>query len=170
MNTAAAADASRFNPVFWLMWLLPGSAVLAGFSTLAIALKDADRALPAEYHWEGERLDADFTRARAAAALGVEVTLEIRDGQCGAWLRNLPTKPIAVNLLLTHGSDASFDRRLRLPLSASGAYRVACAPLESGKWRVAIDDDSARWAVRANADGPLTMLLLRARNPGGVNQ
>jgi hypothetical protein len=167
MNTNAA-DTSRFNPVFWLMWLLPGSAVLAGFTTLAIALKDADRALPAEYHWEGERLDADFARARAAAGLGIEVTLDIRDGQCLASLRNLPTRPKAINLLLTHGSDASLDRRVRLPLRAAGEYRVACAPLESGKWRVAVDDDSARWAVRANADGPLTNLLLRARDPVGA--
>ena len=40
----------RANPVFWLIWALLGAAVLGGFATLAIALRSADRQLPATYH------------------------------------------------------------------------------------------------------------------------
>jgi hypothetical protein len=149
------------------MWLLPASAVLAGFATLAIALSGADRPLPADYHWEGERLDADFARIRAAAALGIEVALEVHGGQCRALVRNLPAEPTALNLLLTHGSDAAFDRRVRLLRVAPNEYRAACAPLESGKWRVAVDDDSARWTLRGSADDFLASLELRARIPDG---
>jgi uncharacterized protein len=167
MNTATAGTDTRFNPVFWLMWLLPASAVLAGFATLAIALRGADRALPAEYHWEGERLDADFVRARGAAGLGVEITFTIEAGQCRALARNLPLEPAALNLLLTHGLDAGLDRRVRLTRFAANDYRASCAPLDAGKWRVALDDDSARWALRGAIDGELTGLVLRARNPDG---
>ena len=158
----------KFNPVFWLMWLLPASAVFAGFATLGIALNGADRPLPAEYHWEGERLDADFERARSAAALGVEITLGIQEGQCRALTRNLPLEPVALNLLLTHGVDAALDRRVRLVRFAADEYRGECALLDAGKWRVAIDDDSAKWAVRGTVNGQLTGLLLRARSPDGV--
>jgi hypothetical protein len=168
MDTTSAT-APRFNPVFWLMWLLPGSAVLAGFATLAIALQDADRALPVEYHWEGDSLDADVARARAAAALGIEVTLEIGDGHCRARVRNLTTDPAAVNLLLTHGSYAEFDRRVRLMRTAAGDYLAACAALEAGKWRIAIGDDSAVWAVRGAADGAFASLQVRARPPAGAS-
>jgi hypothetical protein len=166
MNTASDA-APRFNPVFWLMWLLPASAVLAGFATLAIALQDADRALPGAYHWEGDSLDEDFARARAAAALGIEVTLEIGDGRCRAQVRNLATDPAALNLLLTHGSNADFDRRVRLQRTPAGDFLGACAALESGKWRLAIDDDSAAWALRATADGAFATLRARAQDPRG---
>lgn len=165
MNTLIARP--RFNPVFWLMWLLPGSAVVAGFTTLAIALQDADRALPSDYHWEGERLDQDFARARAAAALGLEVTLDVNGGQCRALIRNLPKDATTLNLLLTHGSDASLDRRVRLPRVAVGDYRAACIPLEPGRWRVALDDDSGTWAIRGNAEDLIVGLQLRPRNPDG---
>jgi hypothetical protein len=167
MNTATAGTDTRFNPVFWLMWLLPASAVVAGFATLAIALRGADRALPVEYHWEGERLDADFGRARSAAALGMEITLGIEAGQCRAFVRNLPREPAALNLLMTHGGDAGLDRRVRLTRVAANDYRASCAPLDAGKWRVALDDDSARWAVRGAIEGEFAGLVLRARNPDG---
>jgi uncharacterized protein len=167
MTTATAGNDTRFNPVFWLMWLLPASAVVAGLATLAIALRGADRALPVEYHWEGERLDADFSRARQAVALGVEITLGIEAGQCRALVSHLPLEPAALNLLLTHGVDAGLDRRVRLTRVAANDYRAACAPLDTGKWRVALADDSAKWAVRGTVDGPLAGLVLRARSPEG---
>jgi uncharacterized protein len=157
----------RFNPVFWLMWLLPATAVVASFATLALALQSGDRALPSEYHWEGERLDADFGRARSAAALGVEVTLEIDAGECRARVRNVPEPAAALGLLLTHGMDAGLDRRVRLTRTAANDYRAACGPLDSGKWRVALDDDTAGWAVRGTTDSAFTRLVLRARDPGG---
>ena len=157
-----------FNPVFWLMWLLPGLAALAGFTTLAIALEEADRALPADYHWEGDRLDEDFARASAAAALRIEAVLTVEAGQCRALLRNLPDVA-ALNVLFTHGSDPGLDRRLRLQRVSEGDYRVACAPLEPGRWRVAMDDDSGKWAIRGDADDLADGLYLRARTPDGGN-
>ena len=165
----AAPDRRLTNPVYWLMWLLPGSAVIAGLSTLAIALHSGDRPLPVEYHWEGARLDADFARARTAALLGIEVELEARDGQCHALVRNVPDDPAAINLLLTSGSDAGLDRRVRLMRVSANEYRAACAPVAQGSWHVALDDDSAAWSVRAVATGNLDSIALRARNPDGTS-
>jgi hypothetical protein len=162
----AAVQKPGFNPVFWIMWLLPCSAVVAGLSTLAVALNAGDRALPQEYHWEGDRLDRDFARARSAAALGIEVVLEVRGGQCHAALRGAVDDVAALNLLLTHGSDASLDRRVRLARIATGDYRAPCAPLASGKWRVAVDADAASWALRGVVDTGKTTVL-SARNPAG---
>jgi uncharacterized protein len=166
MNTAVA-DRRLTNPVYWLMWLLPCSAVVAGFATLVIALRDGDRPLPAIYHWEGAHLDADFARARAAAALGIEVDFGVRDGQCNAVARNVPRDPPALNLLLTNGTDANLDRRLRLMRVAPGEYRAACEFAPAGRWRVAIDDDSGDWSVRSVAAGALDSRVLRARSPDG---
>jgi len=168
MNTVAA-DRRLTNPVYWLMWMLPGSAVVAGLSTLAIALHSGDRPLPESYHWEGARLDADFARARAAAALGIEVEFDARDGQCHVVVRHIPRDPASINLLLTNGGDVNLDRRLRLMRVAPEEYRAACTPIAPGAWRVAIDDDSAAWSVRGVASGSLATLSLRARNPEGVS-
>lgn len=165
--TTAAADRRLTNPVYLLMWLLPGSAVVAGLATLAIALRSGDRPLPESYHWEGARLDADFARARTAAALGIEVRFGIRDGQCQATVTHVPADPAALNVQLVHSDDAGLDRQLRLMRVAPNEYRAACAPLASGNWRVAFADDAAQWSVRAVASGNLESVALRARDPDG---
>ena len=158
----------RANPVFWLMWMLLGAAVLGGFATLAIALRSADRQLPATYHWEGEHLDRDFALARVAAAHGIEVTFATQaGGQCSATLRHAPGDPQALTMLFANGSDPGLDRVLRLARVAAGEYRGACAPLPEGRWRVALGDDAGQWSIRAQLSGGLDRLELRARNPDG---
>lgn len=157
----------RSNPVFWLMWLLPGAAVCAGFATLAIAMHGADRALPEAYHWEGERLDQDFARQRRAVELGVEVTLQIANGECAATLRGDAGDPAALDLLLTHGSDARLDQRIRLQREARGAYRGACR-VAPARWRIAIDEPTSGWSLRVQHNGDLAHVTLRARDPGAA--
>jgi hypothetical protein len=158
----------RANPVFWLMWALPGSAVVAGLTTLGIALHSADRPLPEAYHWEGERLDADFVRQRAAATLGVRVTFEAADGRCTAHLAGSAADPPALDVLLTHGVDASLDRALKLPRIGSGEYAGNCTAPPAGRWRISIDEPSGAWGVRGTIDGGLSRIDLRARDPAGA--
>lgn len=157
----------RSNPVFWLMWFLPAATVCAGFATLAIAMHGADRALPEAYHWEGERLDQDFARQRRAVEFGVEVSLEVANGECRVTLRGDAGDPAALDLLLTHGSDAGLDQRIRLRRAARGAYRGACR-VAPARWRIAIDEPTSGWSLRAQQAGDLSHVTLRARDPGAA--
>lgn len=159
----------KANPVFWLMWLLPAAAVCASFATLAIAISGADRPLPKSYHREGAGLDVDFARARRAAELGLHATLELRaaEGQCVVTLRgDAPPSPV-LRLLLTRSNDASLDRQLLLKRSESGDFRSPCVSLPAGKWRIALDDDSAGWSIRTRLDGALAHVEFQARDPAG---
>ena len=156
----------KSNPVFWIMWLLPASAVVGGLVTLAIALRSADRALPASYHWEGEHLDQDFAQQRLAASHGIEVDLAWQAaGECTATLRHAPDDPATLTLMFTHASDAGLDRVMLLRRSQKGVYGGSCAPLPMGRWRVALE--SGAWAIRTQVSGNRTQLGLRARNPDG---
>jgi hypothetical protein len=160
----------RRNPVFVLIWALPAAAVIAGVATLLIALEDADRALPASYHWEGARLDEDFVRARRAAQLGVAASFDLSaaSGRCTVTLTPAVDAD-ALELRLTHGSDAGLDRMMRLTRAGdvAGAYHTPCTPAPRGRWRVALADAAGSWALRGAADGPLTSFELRARAPEG---
>jgi hypothetical protein len=155
------------NPVFWLMWILPGAAVLAGFATLAIALRHGDRPLPDFYHWEGERLDADFARARVAAQLGLHAALQLSGGVCTVTLSGDAGDSRALNLQLTNAGDANLDLRLSLQRVAIGTYRAPCAALPRGRWRLALQDDANTWSMRASFDGVPERLALQARDPAG---
>ncbi len=156
------------NPVFVLIWALPAAAVLAGIATLFIALEEADRALPASYHWEGARLDADFERARRAAQLGIVASFDLSAGagRCSVTLEPAVDADV-LELRLTHGSDAGLDRMLRLTREDDGVYRSACTPAPRGRWRVALADAAGSWALRGAAEGPPSSFDLRARAPEG---
>jgi hypothetical protein len=169
MNSTSSIPSLRSNPVFWIMWALPAAAVAASFGTLAIALRGGDVALPAAYHWEGERLDADFARARVAASSGLELTFEARpaSGLCQATLRGATDDPAALHLQFTHGSNADLDRMLRLPRVAAGRYDGECTAIPIGRWRISVEDEARRWNLRGLADGSLERLILKARNPEG---
>jgi uncharacterized protein len=156
----------RSNPVFWIMWLLPAAAVVAGLATLVIALRNADRALPTSYHWEGEHLDQDFARQRLAASHGIEVDVASGGGECAATLRHAPDDPVSLTLTFTHSSDAGLDRVVLLRRVQPGQYRGTCAPLPPGRWHVALEDEAGAWAIRARFDGGKEWLVLRARDPG----
>lgn len=158
----------KANPVFWLMWLLPGAAVCASFATLAIAMHGADTKLPASYHWEGENLDRDFQRAQHAAELGLAGTLELDAAarECVLRLRSGEASP-TLRLLLTHSQNVDLDRMVMLKRSATGEFRAPCEALPEGRWRIALDDDSAGWSIRARIDGALARVDLRARDPRG---
>lgn len=157
------------NPVFWLMWFLPAAAVVASFATLAIAMNDADRALPAIYHWEGERLDTDFERARLAAHIGIQATLDwdAAGRRCTLTLMPASQAPRALQLQLTHLRDAAMDRTLTLLRVSPGRYRADCDVLPPGRWRLALRDDAGTWSVRAPLDGPAAQIKLLAKDPAG---
>jgi hypothetical protein len=170
MKTTASTSQLRSNPVFWIMLALPAAAVIAGLTTLGIALRSADRPLPAAYHWEGARLDEDFARARAAAAAGIAVTFEARpeSHRCVATVNNVRGDPAALYLQLTHGSSADLDRMLRLPRIGAGSYAGDCADIPDGRWRISVEDDAHEWSLRGIAEGRLRRVTLRARNPDGA--
>lgn len=155
----------RANPVFWLMILLPASAVVGGLVTLGIALRHADPTLPAGYHWEGERLDRDFELARNAAAHGTQVDFTNTSGECVAAVRSAPGDANSLTVLFANGADTGLDRVLLLRRVAPGDFRAACAPLPPGRWRVSVD--AAGWSIRAQVVGAVDRLALRARDPDG---
>ena len=169
MNTATVDSPLRRNPVFWLMIAIPGITVIAGLSTLGIALRHADPPLPAAYHWEGEHLDQDFAQQRLAAAHGTQVllTTPAADGVCAARVTAAPDDAATLTLLFTSASDPGLDRVVLLQRVGAGDYRGACAPIPAGRWRVALE--AGQWSIRTQLVGSVDQLMLRARDPGGAS-
>jgi uncharacterized protein len=162
MQETTSPYSPRTNPVFWLMWLLPGTAVIAGFATLAIALRGADHRLPPTYNWEGEGLDRDVARAQNAAGLGISLSLEVRDGECVATVRNLPAATNTLALELANGADAALDRFVTLRRTGLTELRAKCEPLPRGRWWIDVSDPGGEWSLRARSEGTLSRFELGA--------
>jgi hypothetical protein len=170
MQDATSPYSLRTNPVFWLMWLLPGAAVVAGFATLAIALRGADHRLPPAYHWEGDGLDRDVARAQNAAGLGISLALEVRDGECIATVRNLPAATETLELAVANGVNAALDRFVTLRRTAPTELRAECEPLPRGRWWIDVSDPGGEWSLRARAEGTLARVELGASEPRAARQ
>jgi hypothetical protein len=166
MSMEVAADPRRsFNPVLWIVWALPAATVVAGFATLFIAIRGADRALPPGYHWEGAGLDADFARARRAADLGVGATIEVSGGACVVRLSGDARPGDRLDLEIASGSDVALDRRVVLTRAEDGAYRAPCAPAAVGRWWITLRDPDSDWTLRARLAGALERFTLAAGKP-----
>ncbi len=160
------------NPVFWLMWAIPATAVCASLSMLAVAIDGADPRLPPNYHWEGAGLDQDFERARRAFALGIAGTLDLHADrrECVLTLAGDASAEVRADsllLLLTHSHAPALDRQVLLRRSPAGEFIAACDELPAGKWRIALDDAAGKWSLRTEFNGNLRRIELRAREPGG---
>jgi uncharacterized protein len=162
MQDATSPYSPRTNPVFWLIWLLPGAAVVAGLATLAIALRGADHRLPPTYHWEGGGLDDDVARAQNAAGLGISLTLEVRDGECVATVRNLPAATSTIELELANGANAALDRHVTLQRTRPTELRAECEPLPRGRWWIDASDAGGEWSLRTRSEGTLSRVELGA--------
>jgi hypothetical protein len=169
VNSASTDHPLSANPVLWFVWLLLGSTVVAGLITLGIALRSADRELPASYHWEGELLDRDFAMMRNAARHGVEVALTVEPaGRCSARLKSAPNDPPAIHVLFVNSKQAELDQAVRLFREKTGLYYGPCHPMPEGSWRMVLEDDAGQWAIRGLQQGAIHELMLRARDPAGA--
>ena len=143
----AAAPGTGPNYAFWLIWILPASAVLASFTSLYFALHGGDVPLPTAYHWEGHALDSDQARQEQARHLGIAVLLQFDavDGQCR--LRLQGDSPAELRVDLAHPTIVADDQHWVMKKDGDG-YRAPCSALPKAHWWVQIADPAGRWQLR----------------------
>jgi hypothetical protein len=158
------------NPVLWLAWGLPAVAVAACVLTLLITIRNPDAQLPEQYHWEGFKLDRDFSQAARAEKLGVLATISGFDaaGRCEVRLRTNGPAPERLVLHVAHATLASLDQRVslnRIQARSGGpgvGYSGNCARAGDGHWRLELVDSVNGWAVRQSVRGALNSVTLDA--------
>jgi len=154
------------NPVLLLVWGLPAVAVLASVASLLLTLRAPEGELPEQYHWEGFRLDRDFSQAAHAAELGVQATITGFDvgGRCELNLRMKGSPPPTLVLHVAHATKAALDQRVefRRAEASSNAYSGACVSVPEGHWRLELVDARNGWAIRQTERDGLRSVKLDA--------
>ena len=143
----ATAPRAGFNPVAWLLIILPASAVVGSVASAVLAVRDGDPPLPERFHWEGAQLDADQARLAAAAAQGITARLDVDVAAHACRLTLTGTAPAAVRVELAHATFAGMDQHLLLTRNGD-AYSGACTLPAAGHWWLDVSDASGRWLVR----------------------
>jgi hypothetical protein len=153
-----------FNPVLMLVIGLPSIVVLASFASLALALLRPDGELPEQYHWQGLKLDRDFSEAQHAADLNISATFsrDERAAVCRLSLRIQAEKPATLRVILTHATQPALDRRFTFSRTPSGIYEAPCDPIPNSHWRMELQD-RGNWSMRQTLAGSLSGWTINAK-------
>lgn len=154
------------EPMLWLVIALPLAAVLAGFTTLAIAIRsDGGDSVPdpvrRTLQIQDTNLDAD--RSALTAALEGELRIDAGTGSVQVRLSGLDQAEPRLRLRLQHPRHASKDRELEL----LGAGEVWVGRIEDSAgqaWNLELSAPDGRWRLGGRLepnsfDSPLRPLL-----------
>ena len=119
------------------MIALPASAVIAGLTTVAIAVIYSDSLVVDNYYKEGLAINKVLAEDQMAEKLGLSADLAVEtdsptivvslSGEMSQW-------PGELTMLWAHPTDSSKDQTVQLVNKGSGRYEGELNGLESGHW------------------------------------
>lgn len=154
-TTPSARTASDAKPWYkylwpWLLLLGPFTVVVAGFYTGWIAFSRPDALVVGDYYKQGQAINQDLRRARAASQM--ELAGRIRyDAAAGRVTGNVSShgQPYAggIRLRLVHPTLPEKDISLEAATDGEGNFTVALPMLEMARWQVLVENASREWRL-----------------------
>ncbi len=174
MNTLTAPTRKPWyrEPWPWFLISLPATAVVAGLTTVWIAVTHYDGLVVGDYYKAGLAINQTLARDDAAYALGLAAAFHKEDGALTVTLTGkLATWPERLTLTLAHPTRQGQDRTLTLHHAGGGRYRVALPALHPGKWHAQLIDAASTWrlsgVVHAPFDQVATLTASTVHQPQG---
>ena len=132
----------------WLLMAGPVAVLIAGFITMWISFSGADALVVDDYYKQGKAINQDLRRDRAAANLGLALSLRY-DAVAGALVGRLhgAREGTPLTLLLVHPTVPEKDIRLTATPDPGGVFSVALPLLERAHWQVQIEDAARSWRL-----------------------
>jgi len=134
----------------WLLMAGPAFVIVGGCYASWLAFSHQDALVVGDYYKKGKAINQDLRRDRAAAALGLGVTLRF-DAAQGA-LRGhvssaaaLPQQTLTVRL--SHATRPEHDLVLLARPDANGDFSVPLPMLERSRWQVVIESERRDWRL-----------------------
>ena len=171
-DTRTAAQRNLRNPMLWLVVGLPALVVVAGLSTVAIAIRaGGSDAIPEDVRRMAQIQIAELGPDAQAAEAGLSLVFSVQDDG----LTLLPAsgridRAAPLRLSLYHPTDAAQDRSLSLAPSVDG-WRIASGAELDGTptpaldpahdWRVVATAADGRWRLHGRLPAGQRAVLLR---------
>ena len=137
----------------WLLMLGPAVVLLAGAATSYLAFSRQDALVVGDYYKKGKAINQDLRRDRAAAALGMAVSLQY-DAAHGLLRGHLASaQPLAgetVTVKLAHATQPERDLLLLATPDANGDFSVPLPMLERSRWQVLVEGKQRNWRLESS--------------------
>jgi hypothetical protein len=146
----------------WFLIALPAISVVAGLSTLAIAILNQDSLVRDDWYKDGKAINQSLARDDAAASLGISAELQLDSvtGEISATLVSPKTNttPETLTLILSHPTLATQDQSVVLTRRPDGKYQGMLTHGLQGRHYIELGN--AEWRLRSTRDFPLDKLTL----------
>lgn len=154
--TASAGSAPWYRQFWpWFVISLPASAVIAGLTTVWIAVTHQQDLVQDSWYKDGMAINQHLDRQREARRQGIALTLQWShnggrlEGQlAGQWA----TPPPLLSLTLLHPTLPDRDAALTLALMPDGRYAATTGTLHEGRYRAQLSAPGGNWQVDADID------------------
>lgn len=163
-DLATATNVKPWYRQFWPWFLiaLPATSVVAGLSTLTIAILNQDSLVRDDWYKDGKAINQSLARDDAAASLGMSAELQL-DRVTGEVSVTLATRkgnvaPETLTLTLSHPTLATQDQSVVLTRRPDGHYQGVLAHGLQGRHYIELGN--AEWRLRSSRDFPLDKLTL----------
>lgn len=133
----------------WLLMLGPFLVILAGGYTSWLAFSRQDALVVGDYYLKGKAINQDLRRERAAAALGLSLSLsyDAANGRLVGRLAGKAPPQGAMTLRLVHSTRPDRDMTLPLHADANGAFALPLPMLDAARWQVLLEDGAQSWRL-----------------------
>lgn len=137
----------------WFIIALPATVVVAGFTTLYIALKNPHSMVDDAYYEEGLAINQSLEQDSQASLLGMSAqvffepeSLTVRVNLEGSDL------PASLELRLMHPISDQFDQSVELESQESGVYQGAYTEPTQTSYYLRVTPPSAAWRLNGEVD------------------
>lgn len=169
MNPSTIARPWFREPMVWLVIALPMTAVVAGLSTLAIAIRSGSTdAVPDVVRRTLQIQDADIAADRRAIELGLrgELNIDAETGAIAARMQGLGENTPALTLRLLHAGRASRDLEVRL-VQAGETWHGRVDGAKGQAWNIELSAPDHSWRVGGRLDPGAARSALMPMLSGG---
>ena len=132
----------------WFLIALPGSVVIAAFTTLYIANEHSDDLVVDDYYKTGLAINQRLEKDRRAQALGLQAGLAISGGEVRLQLDG-PVDLQELRLSLSHPLEAERDFSIALGRYAAGGYSASLPQAVAPNWHWVLDGgEDSDWRLQ----------------------
>ncbi len=134
------------EPWMWLVVGIPMATVIAGLSTVWIALHQADSPVVSDYYRQGLAVNERIESRRQAQKLGITAVIVFSEGRTQMRL-HAPVQPNSIDMLLAHPTDKMRDHKMTLHYDAQSQLFVGPAIKATGRYYAQITAPGKDWLL-----------------------
>jgi len=132
----------------WVLIGLPSTAIIAGVTTLFIAIENKPDMVVDDYYKKGKAINVDLTRLDNAFALALKFRLGVTDERITLTQTYGEPQTAALRIRFIHRTQKAKDLEQLITADGNGVFTLALKKPLHGKWTIQIESFNGSWRVQ----------------------